>query len=63
MNLINRNDLFQELIRRYGKGYTYIKVCKALNGVSESTTDKEKKQIISTIDDIVKQTKENILKS
>lgn len=63
MNFINRNDLFKELLRRHGKGYTYIKVCQALNGSANATTDKEKKQILSVIDEMVKQTKENILKS
>jgi hypothetical protein len=63
MKFINKNELYKELISRYGKSYTYIKVCMALDGDEKSTSDKEKKQILAVVEEQFKKVKENILKS
>lgn len=63
--VINSNHIYKEFIHRFSKNSNYPKVRMAINGQLSpgSLTDKEKKQLISIIEEGVKQAKENILKS
>lgn len=63
--VININAIYKEFIHKFSKNSNYVKIRLAVNGELEpgTLTDKEKRQLISIIDDGVKQAKENILKS
>lgn len=63
MKFINKNEFYKELIARHGKGYTYIKVCSALDGDEGTTSEKEKRQMVAIVEEQFKRVKENILKS
>lgn len=63
MDYINKNAFYKELVHRHGKNYTYNKVCAAIDGEPVSSSDKEKKQMIAILREIIKQAEENILKS
>jgi hypothetical protein len=65
MKVININAVYKEFIHRFNRDSNYVKLRLAINGSLDpgTLTDKEKKQIISIIDESVKQAKENILKS
>jgi hypothetical protein len=60
--MVNVNAFHTELLQR-GKQYTYVKVRRALKGVASSTSEKEKKELLSILEEVYKKTKENILKS
>jgi hypothetical protein len=60
--MININQLQIELTKK-GKSFTYVKVKKAIEGVPNSTTEKEKKEILSVLDEHLKKIKDNISKS
>ncbi len=63
--VVNINAVYKEFIHKFSKDSTYVKVRLAVNGdlAPGTLTDKEKKQLISIIDESVKRAKENILKS
>lgn len=63
--IVNANALYKEFIHRFSKDSNYVKVRLAVNGELDpgSLSDKEKKQLVSIIDDEVKKVKDNILKS
>ena len=63
MDYINKNAVYKELIRRHGKGYTYIKVCAVIEGKKHLCTEKEQRQILALIREIFKEVEENISKS
>lgn len=63
MEEFNSAAFFKRVIRKGGDSFTYIKVKTALSGETGITSDKEKKQLISVLDDIYKTAKDNILKS
>ena len=63
MEELNSAAFYKRVIQKGGNTFTYIKCKTALSGDPETTDAKEKKQMLSVLDDIYKQAKENILKS
>ena len=61
--MINISQLYTELLKRGGKQWTYVKVKCALDGIPETTTDKEKIELIRVMTDTFKQLKTNIQNS
>jgi hypothetical protein len=51
------------LLDAKGKDFTYKKVQRALSGRPDTTSDEEKKQLLSIIEKEFKAIKQNILKS
>jgi hypothetical protein len=60
--MININELRTEL-KKKKRSYTYNKVKYALAGVPDTTTDTEKKELITILENKFKEFKSNILKS
>jgi hypothetical protein len=63
MEEFNSASFYKRVIQKGGNSFTYIKVKTALSGNPETTSDKEKKQLLAVLDDIYRKAKENILKS
>lgn len=63
MEEFNSAAFYKRVIQKGGKSFTYIKVKTSLSGAPQTTDDREKKQLLSVLEDIYKQAKENILKS
>lgn len=64
MKVLNINALYKELIKR-GNDSNYVKVHSVVHGKSKKgvLSDKEKRELLSIIDESVKTAKANILKS
>jgi hypothetical protein len=63
MNEINTTAFYKRLLLKGYKSFSYVKAKWALSGAEDTTDEKEKKQLISVLDDVYKEAKENILKS
>lgn len=62
MEEFNSAAFYKRVIQKGGKSFSYIKVKNALGGKCD-IDEKEKKQLMSVLDDIYKEAKTNILKS
>lgn len=63
MDEINATALYKRLLLRGHKSFSYIKTKCAISGNKNTTTEKEKKQLLSILEEVYKEAKENILKS
>lgn len=63
MDEINATAVYKRLLLRGHKSFSYIKTKSAIAGVEDTTNEKEKKQLLSILDEVYKEAKENILKS
>jgi len=62
MEEFNHTAFYKKVLLKGGKSFTYTKVKLALGGV-KATDEKEKKQLLSVLDEIYQQAKSNINKS